>query len=132
MGTVHASSDYDIKCIFVQPRSSYFGLKSSATTFKHNFAGAAGGSDVEISGWEARHALQLLSEDNPTVLGLLLSPVVFVGEEWRVRLQDAVQKHSNRQRLMYHWYSHARRNYQSYILNSESPQRKSTLAPEQP
>ena len=24
-----------------------------ATTFKHNFAGAAGGSDVEISGWEA-------------------------------------------------------------------------------
>lgn len=124
MGTAHAASDYDIKCIFVQPRSSYFGLKSSATTFKHHFAAAVAGLDVEISGWEARHALQLLSEDNPTVLGLLLSPVIYVGEEWRHRLREVAEKTSNRQRLMHHWYNHARRNYQSYILNNDTPLRK--------
>ena len=49
-----------------------------AATFKHQFPRAAGGSDVEISGWEARHALQMLAEDNPTVIGLLSSPETYV------------------------------------------------------
>lgn len=49
-----------------------------AATFKHQFPSAAGGSDVEISGWEARHALQMLAEDNPTVIGLLSSPETYV------------------------------------------------------
>ncbi|CAJ1442928.1 unnamed protein product [Effrenium voratum] len=124
LGTSHSKSDHDIKCIFVHPRDAYFGLKSMATTFKRQFAGAAAGDDVEISGWEARHAMQLLAEDNPAVLGLLLSPIIFLGEEWRARLEDMASKLFSRQRLMYHWYNHGRKNFQSYIKSSEEPLRK--------
>lgn len=52
-----------------------------AATFKHQFPSAAGGSDVEISGWEAQHALQMLAEDNPTVIGLLSSPETYLKTE---------------------------------------------------
>ncbi|CAK8988756.1 unnamed protein product [Durusdinium trenchii] len=124
MGTSHSKSDHDIKCIFVHPRSMYFGLQSLTTTFKQHFPGAAGGCDVEISGWEARHALQMLAEDNPAVIGVLSTPSAFVGEEWRERLLQIATKWTDRGRLMVHWYNHARRNFQSYIKSNDSPLRK--------
>jgi len=123
MGTNHAKSDHDIKCIFVHPREAYFGLRSLAATFKHQFPSAAGGSDVEISGWEARHALQMLAEDNPTVIGLLSSPA-FIGEVWREKLHKMAMKLVNRERLMFHWFNHSRRNFQSYIKSADAPLRK--------
>eukprot|EP00913_Durusdinium_trenchii_P035886 g33579.t1 len=105
-------------------RSMYFGLQSLTTTFKQHFPGAAGGCDVEISGWEARHALQMLAEDNPAVIGVLSTPSAFVGEEWRERLLQIATKWTDRGRLMVHWYNHARRNFQSYIKSNDSPLRK--------
>ncbi|CAE8612107.1 unnamed protein product [Polarella glacialis] len=124
LGTAHTASDHDIKCIFVHPRSHYFGLRPLSRTFKHQFPGAAAGADVEISGWDAQHALQMLADNNPSVLGMLLSPLSLVGRDWSERLLEAAAASLNRRSLMIHWFSHGRQNYESSIKSRETPLRK--------
>eukprot|EP00933_Yihiella_yeosuensis_P023075 TRINITY_DN18023_c0_g1_i3.p1 TRINITY_DN18023_c0_g1~~TRINITY_DN18023_c0_g1_i3.p1 ORF type:complete len:964 (+),score=197.20 TRINITY_DN18023_c0_g1_i3:47-2938(+) len=124
LGTSHASSDHDVKCIFVHKREKYFGLQQRIKTFKHQFPRSAAGVDVEISGWDVQHALQMLSESNPSVLGLLLSPKTFIGEEWQMRLAKAASINFQRGKLMHYWYHHGKNNYKSYIKSTTEPLRK--------
>lgn len=124
MGTEHSGSDYDVKCIFVHPRLHYFGLNPLNKAFKHTFPIGVGSATVEVSGWEARHASQMLVDHNPSVLGLLLSPVFFTGASWAVRLREAAESCFDRRKLMIHWYRHAQRNHSDYISTCELPFRK--------
>lgn len=124
LGTAHLHSDHDVKCIFVHPRREYFGLKSLGRHFKHVFPRAIAGADLEISGWEARHAVKMLSENNPAILGVLRSPYVFIDLGWGNRLKEAAVDGYDRKKLTHHWKCHGERNFQDYISRRESPYRK--------
>jgi len=124
LGTTHDGSDHDVKCIFVLRRSEYFGLRAPAKTFKRTFCASAGMAEVEISGWEARHACKLLSEGNPTVIHVLQSPVEFKTSSWVPALRATVLETLDWHKLATAWRQHAKENFRTYIVKVERPIRK--------
>mmetsp|Transcript_46292 Transcript_46292/g.110158 ORF Transcript_46292/g.110158 Transcript_46292/m.110158 type:complete len:986 (-) Transcript_46292:161-3118(-) len=124
MGTANSASDHDIRCIFVHPRSAYFGLQPVSHAFKHEFPAGACSAPVEISGWEARHALQMLAKNSIAVLGALQSPMAFRGPKWQRRLLEEATAHFDRRKVMAAWYCHAQQNFDEYIQRHEEPIRK--------
>mmetsp|Transcript_7894 Transcript_7894/g.18477 ORF Transcript_7894/g.18477 Transcript_7894/m.18477 type:complete len:970 (-) Transcript_7894:28-2937(-) len=124
MGTSHDGSDHDIRCIFVHPRSVYFGLRPVSHSFQHAFPAGACSAPVEISGWEARHALQMMAKHSIAVLGALQSPTAFRGPEWQRRLLDAATAQYDREKVSIAWFWHAQQNYDEYIKRLEEPIRK--------
>lgn len=124
LGTTHHGSDHDVKLVFVLRRSEYFGLREPARTFSRSFPAAGGMAQVDVSGWEARHACKLFAQSNPTILHVLYSPVVFVTSQWTQKLQAAAKDTTDWQKLTFAWLQHGRQNFQTYIRSVKRPIRK--------
>lgn len=124
LGTTHQGSDHDVKFIFVLRRSAYFGIKPVVPTFSRSFPAAAGMAQVDINGWEARHACKLVRNGNPAVLSVLHSPVEFRTSRWAAALREAVDEVSDLRKLALAWRKHGEENFQSYIEKKDAPIRK--------
>jgi len=124
LGTAHEGSDHDVKFIFVLQRTEYLGLRPPATALKRTFPAGGGLTEVEVSGWEARHACRMLADGNPTVLHLLHSPVVFKTTPWAGELLSLSNQLLNRPKLAVAWARHGQDNYRIYIAGVDMPIRK--------
>jgi predicted nucleotidyltransferase len=121
---MHQGSDHDVHVIFVLRRSEYFGMHEPMQKFSRSYPPTGDMAQVDISGWEARHACRLLSEGNPSVLHVLHSPVEFKTTCWTQLLRETVNRTLNRQLLALAWWKHGRQNFLEYIQRKEEPIRK--------
>jgi len=80
IGTSHQNSDHDIAAIFVYPTDRYLSLKPVAKSFQADFPSQCNNDqqpDVQVILWESRHAFELLSNNNHTLLEVFQSPLVY-------------------------------------------------------
>jgi len=124
LGTTHEGSDHDVKFIFVLQRADYFGLRPPIKTLQRAYPASGGLAEVQMSGWEARHACRLLAESNPTVIDMLSSPIIFKTTPWAEKLMSLACELLNRSKLAKAWARHARGNYETYIARADRPVRK--------
>lgn len=124
LGTCHEKSDHDVHVLFVLQRSAYFGLEEPLQKFRRSFPATEDMCQVDVSGWEVRHASRLLMQSNPSALHMLFSPVQFKTTRWTRELQDMAIESLNYSALALAWWKHGRQNYQDFISRREAPVRK--------
>lgn len=124
LGTEHRDSDHDVHVIFVLHRSAYFGLNEPIQKFRRSFPATGDVSQVDVSGWEVRHACRMLAQSNPSVLHLLHSPIRFRVTRWTEQLQEVARQTLDKSALALAWVNHGRQNYQEFIKRRDEPIRK--------
>lgn len=125
-GTAHNASDYDVKVICVrQNRSAYLGLDDPPCNLAKRVVRIATEeeypevhTEVEVSGFDIRHAFAMLADGNPSLLEIFLSPMVYhcatsLGplREFRYKVLAGAP----RRKAADGWRAHARRNFDGYI-----------------
>merc|ERR1712062_13462 len=115
---------HDVKFIFALQRTKYLGLQPPATALKRTFPAGGGLTEVEVSGWEARHACRMLADGNPTVLHVLHSPIIFKTTLWANELRSLANQVLNKPKLAVAWANHGQKNYRKYITCLDMPIRK--------
>eukprot|EP00931_Biecheleriopsis_adriatica_P008374 TRINITY_DN109574_c0_g1_i1.p1 TRINITY_DN109574_c0_g1~~TRINITY_DN109574_c0_g1_i1.p1 ORF type:complete len:899 (-),score=158.64 TRINITY_DN109574_c0_g1_i1:147-2444(-) len=124
LGTMHENSDHDVHIIYTLRRSAYFGLNEPMQKFSCSYPPAGDMTQVDVSGWEVRHACRMLAQGNPSVLHVLHSPVEFRATKWTQLLRDTAAQTLDRSQLALAWWQHGRQNYREYILRKEKAVRK--------
>uniref|UniRef100_A0A7S2L158 Nucleotidyltransferase n=1 Tax=Zooxanthella nutricula TaxID=1333877 RepID=A0A7S2L158_9DINO len=124
LGTQHDCSDHDVHVIFVLHRSAYFGLHEPMHKFRRSFPAEGNMAQVDVSGWEVRHACRLLAQSNPSVLHMLFAPVEFKATQWTNRLREASSHSVDISALALAWWKHGRQNFLDFIKKREEPIRK--------
>jgi predicted nucleotidyltransferase len=126
-GYSHAQSDHDIMCIFLCPQSEYFGLTSTRRAVKREYAAGPDIPEVEIMGWELKHALTLARSSNPTMIETLTSPLVYIDllpslstsavpvSSWGSQMLGVAMRHYDRRALAKSWLNHAERDFQAIV-----------------
>jgi predicted nucleotidyltransferase len=81
-------SDFDVRCIYSHPMNWYLSVLEKKDQFVEPISG-----DLDISGWELKKALSLISKSNCVVWEWLQSPTVYLQQEdfSRQLLQVAAQ-----------------------------------------
>eukprot|EP01051_Picozoa_sp_SAG22_P001686 SAG22_NODE_69_length_22779_cov_71.088139_10_plen_391_part_00 len=135
-GWAHEHSDHDIVAIFVKRRREYFSLRPPDSAARRQFAGREACPDVDITGFEARHAIGLAAAHNPTLLEAVHSPLVYRdlgggddagGASWRARMQACAAKHADRRVFAKGLLSHAAGNNKANIIAHKPPATRPVL-----
>jgi predicted nucleotidyltransferase len=109
-GFPSATSDYDVRFLFVHPRDHYCSVREPAKQIGSTIG------DLDIEGWDLRKALLLLRKMNPSLLEWLHSPFVFhVEGETSLAMNRLVDEHFSPAACYYHYRNLAAGNYAKYL-----------------
>jgi uncharacterized protein len=75
-GFASPDSDYDVRFLYVHPRSAYLSIERPPETLDRMLPG-----DIDLAGWDLRKALGLLRKSNPSLLEWLRTPLVYAETE---------------------------------------------------
>ena len=104
-GFASPDSDYDVRFIYVHRLPWYLGVERQRDVIEVPIS-----SELDISGWELRKALQLMRASNPVLLEWLRSPVVYRDEQaWSQRLRGLAEQYFSPVRGYHHYLSMARK-----------------------
>ena len=104
-GFASPDSDYDVRFIYVHRLPWYLGIERQRDVIEVPIS-----SELDISGWELRKALQLMRASNPVLLEWLRSPVVYRDEQaWSQRLRGLAEQYFSPVRGYHHYLSMARK-----------------------
>jgi len=115
-GFPSADSDYDVRCIYLHPKDWYLSIDLEQ---KRDVIECPIDSQLDISGWDLRKALQLLRESNPPLMEWLGSPIVY-WEEFTIaaKMRELVSKCYSPMACLYHYLHMAQGNYRDYLKGS--------------
>eukprot|EP01047_Picozoa_sp_COSAG01_P003268 COSAG01_NODE_95_length_26957_cov_48.328617_15_plen_281_part_00 len=147
-------SDHDVLAIYICPRPEYFALTaprravSRSYSYRHSVVEMGAGDaemevEVDVCGWEHKHACQLALASNPTLLDALRSPMVYVNllpcqpgaasntappVSWGERMLSAALRMYDRRALAQSYLAHARKDLREQVRGAkngvEGPRRK--------
>ena len=116
-GFPSASSDYDVRFLYVHPPSWYLSIEQKRDVIEL----PVDDDKIDMSGWDLRKALQLFRKSNPSLLEWLGSPIVYV--EAKHRAAQWMRNHAPSTyspiSCMYHYYSMAKGDYRSYFQHDQ-------------
>lgn len=92
-------SDWDVRMIYVHKPEWYFKVKEQRDVIEYMY-----NDDVDLSGWELRKALELLSKGNTTVFEWLHSPkIYYIDKEFARRISEIEAGYFHPVKSMYHY-----------------------------
>lgn len=92
-------SDWDVRMIYVHKPEWYFKVKEQRDVIEYLY-----NDDVDLSGWELRKALELLSKGNTTVFEWLHSPkIYYLDKEFARRISEIEADYFHPVKSMYHY-----------------------------
>lgn len=106
-------SDYDVRFLYLNPPEWYLSidLEHRSDVFERPIT-----DELDVSGWDLRKALKLLSKSNPPLLEWLNSPIIyFEVSEIVGRLRELVPDFYSPIACGYHYLHMARGNYREYL-----------------
>src|SRR5690348_16578363 len=65
-------TDYDVRFVYVRPPAAYLSIRPGRDVVEKPITDV-----LDISGWDARKALQLMCKSNPTLIEWLTSPIPY-------------------------------------------------------
>ena len=92
-------SDWDVRMIYVHKPEWYFRVKEQRDVIEYMYD-----DDVDLSGWELRKALGLLSKGNTTIFEWLHSPkIYYMDKEFASRISNIEADYFHPVKSMYHY-----------------------------
>lgn len=106
-------SDYDVRFIYTHPQAWYLTIQNKRDVIEYPIDG-----ELDLSGWDLKKALQLLTRSNPSLYEWLVSPIIYHADaEFTDDLLKTYQSFVSHKTLGYHYLSLARRNYYDFLDN---------------
>ena len=104
-------SDWDVRFIYVHNYDWYLSINEKKDNIEEILP-----NDIDLSGWELKKALLLLTKSNPPLLEWLRSPIIYNEQFTTVaQLRDAVNIYFNPKSCLYHYLHMANGNYEAYF-----------------
>lgn len=108
-------SDYDVRFLYLHPARRYLGISQVRDVVERALS-----SNLDISGWDLRKALQLLRKSNPPLLEWLQSPIVYRQIPSVVsRIHALVPQYYSPAACHYHYLHMATKNYREYLRGEQ-------------
>lgn len=121
-GFASRDSDYDVRFIYAHNPGWYLSVSDKRDVIEEPVS-----DSLDISGWDVRKALRLLSKSNPSLLEWIKSPVVYRAEPAFALLFGLLaSEYHSPARSFHHYLSMAKGNAQS-LLRSETVRLKKYL-----
>lgn len=109
-GLANATSDYDVKFIYVRRLNFYFSIEDGRRDIIDE------NSEFDMNGWDLRKALQLLRESNCSVLEWIYSEHAYKSEQtFLTKMSALAVKCHCRARLLLAYWGKASKHYREYI-----------------
>lgn len=104
-------SDWDVRFIYLHPPAWYLTISPGRDVIELPI-----NSDLDISGWELRKALNLMRKSNPPLLEWLDSPIVYQqDDEFVEAFRQLIPVYFSPKSCTYHYLSMARNNYREHM-----------------
>jgi uncharacterized protein len=114
------NSDYDVRFIYKRPLSWYLAVHERRDVIEMPLKDGV----LDVTGWDLRKALYLLSKSNPPLLEWLSSPIVYQERGAVATIRKFVCSYFNPQSTIYHYLHMAQGNYREYLRTDEVPLKK--------
>ncbi len=121
-GFASPDSDYDVRFIYVRPRSWYlsFDVERQRDVIELPIV-----DEIDCNGWDIKKALQLCAKTNGALLEWLNSPIRYLGcEHFCHELRQVSYEYFNSVALCHHYSHMAHGNAQRYLLGKTEVQLK--------
>ena len=114
-GFPSADSDYDVRFLYVHPVDWYLSIEEKRDVIEYPIS-----SDLDITGWDLRKALQLFRKSNTPLLEWLGSPIVY-RERYQVagKLRELAKTAYSPVTCIYRYLHMAQDNYQRFLQGEQ-------------
>ncbi len=110
-------SDYDLRFLYVRRRDWYLSIDLE---HRRDVIERPITSNLDVSGWDMRKALQLLRKSNPPLLEWLNSPIVYIEPSGATaHLRALLPQYYSPRAAMFHYLHMARGNFRSYLQGEQ-------------
>jgi Predicted nucleotidyltransferase len=108
-------SDYDVRIIYKHNKEWYLSLTEEKDTIEYFLEN----NEIDISGWDLRKSLRLLSKSNPPLLERIQSPIIYkVDKNFLEAINTVAQQAYSRISTIHHYLSMSKKAYEE-VINSE-------------
>jgi predicted nucleotidyltransferase len=119
-GFASPDSDYDVRFLYLKPLHWYLSLQEKYDTIELPIS-----EDLDISGWDIRKGLYLLSKSNPVVCEWIFSPTIYTADEkWLPILRDVAQQSFSPRAGLHHYLGMAHKHWE--LIQAETHPRIKT------
>lgn len=109
-GFASPDSDYDVRFIYVRPKTDYLRLEKTRDVIELPIEG-----ELDINGWDLDKTLRLLRASNPTLFEWFSSPIVYRETAFAQEFRSVMQRYFSSKRGLSHYLSMASSNYREYL-----------------
>ena len=109
-GFVSPDSDYDVRFIYVRPKTDYLRLEKTRDVIELPIEG-----ELDINGWDLDKTLCLLRASNPTLFEWFSSQIVYRETAFADEFRSVMNKYFSSKRGLSHYLSMASSNYREYL-----------------
>ena len=114
-GFASPDSDYDVRFVYAHPRNWYLHVFEQRDVIEKMLPG-----DLDVSGWDLRKSLRLLSKCNLAFNEWFDSPIVYRADEAFARdVRAAITQCFEPARALYHYLGIARSTYGDYLAGDD-------------
>lgn len=115
-GFPSADSDYDVRMIFVRPKSWYLSIDHGN---RRDVIERPCLDAIDLSGWDLRKALGLFARSNPPLLEWLDSPIVYADRlGFSSRLRSLIAAYFSPAAATHHYLQMAKGNFRSHLQSN--------------
>jgi hypothetical protein len=110
-GFASSDSDYDVRIVYIHPPEWYLTIENRPDVIERPLQ-----SSIDLSGWDARKALQLFRKSNPPLFEWLRSPIVYLERSsFASTLRELAGVHHSAAACAYHYLHMAQGNFREYL-----------------
>lgn len=108
------NSDYDVRFIFMHPNESYLSFINPKEQVDYNE------DDLDISGWDIRKTLRLISSSNPSLYEWMYSPIIYINLQdshysFIHQLKSISKDYYSNKAIFLHYLNMAKGNVREYL-----------------
>lgn len=109
-------SDFDVRIIYKHEKNWYLGLTEEKDTIEYFLEN----NEIDISGWDLRKCLRLLTKSNPPLLERIQSPIIYkVDRNFLEGINSIAQNNYSRIASIHHYLSMAKKTIDEIVSGEE-------------
>lgn len=116
-GFASPDSDWDIRFVYAAPLADYLTVRPRRDVIEQ----PVDARGIDLAGWDARKALQLLLASNPALIEWLQSPITYADDDaFRPAVAELAAAHASRRALAHHYRSIARTHWERDLARTDT------------
>ncbi len=121
-GFASPDSDYDVRFVYIRPKEFYLKLENTRDTLECEV-----NEIYDISGWDLKKLLRLLSKSNPSIFEWSVSPIVYkTTGEWNC-VMEILGNNFSETKALYNYISFTKNHLKRHFINKNEVKYKPYL-----